>query len=122
MGGCMPETPPTWVVEHLDDIVDAEFDNLPLDIQAKFLHLAALVEELGLLTLREPYVKHLRDKLWELRVKTKSSYGRGLYCTVKGRRVVVLRYFVKTSPKTPPQEVDIAVERMRTCLANRKEE
>ena len=102
-----------WIVENLNDIVDNEFDDLPKDIQAKFLHLAALVEELGLLALREPYVKHLQGKLWELRVKAKSGLGRGLYCAIKGRRVIVLRYFQKQSVKTPREEIDLAVARMR---------
>jgi phage-related protein len=109
----MPKSTHQWIVENLNDIVDSEFDALPKDIQAKFLHLAALVEELGVLALREPYVKHLQGKLWELRVKTKSGLGRGLYCTIKGRRVIVLRYFQKQSAKTPRDEIGLALERMR---------
>jgi len=110
----MLEPTPRWIVENLNDIVDSEFDALPKDIQAKFMHLAALVEELGLLALREPYVKHLQGKLWELRGKAKSGLGRGLYCTIKGGRVVVLRYFQKQSAKTPRDEIALARERMRT--------
>lgn len=109
----MPEATPPWRVENLSDLVDAEFDVLPKDIQAKFLHLAALLEEVGLTALREPYVKHLQGKLWELRVKAKSGLGRGLYCTVTGRRVIVLRYFQKQSGKTPHYEIAVALERMR---------
>lgn len=71
-----------WVVENLNDAVDAEFAALPKDIQAKFLRLAELVEEVGLTSLHKPYVKHLQGKLWELRVKGKTGLGRGLYCTV----------------------------------------
>jgi len=92
--------------------VDEEFEALPKDIQAKFLHLAALVEEVGLTALREPYVKHLQGKLWELRVKAKSGLGRGLYCTETGRRVIVLRYFQKQSGKTPRHEIAVALERL----------
>jgi phage-related protein len=110
----MPEPTPQWIVENLNDIVDSEFDALPKDIQAKFLHLAALVEELGLLALREPYVKHVQGKLWELRVKAKSGLGRGLYCTIKDRKVIVLRYFQKQSAKTPRDEIALALERLRT--------
>ena len=109
----MPEPTRQWIVESLNDVVDSEFDALPKDIQAKFLHLAALVEELGLLALREPYVKHVRGKLWELRVKAKSGLGRGLYCTMQDRRVIVLRYFQKQSAKTPRDEIALALERMR---------
>lgn len=103
-----------WIVENLNETVEDEFDALPLDIQAKFLHLASLVEEVGLPALREPYVKHIQDKLWELRVKGKSGLGRGLYCTVTGRRVIVLRYFHKKSGKTPRNEMAVALERMRS--------
>ena len=103
-----------WVVENLNDVVDAEFAALPKDIQAKFLHLAELIEDVGLTALHEPYVKHLQGKLWELRVKGKSGLGRGVYCTVFGRRVVVLRYFRKQSGKTPRKEITIALERMHT--------
>ncbi len=109
----MPESGTSWVVENLDELVDAEFDALPKEIQAKFMHLAALVEVVGLTVLREPYVKHFQGKLWELRVKAKSGFGRGLYCTIKGKRVIVLRYFQKQSGKTPRNEIAVALERMR---------
>lgn len=109
----MPESGTTWIVENLNELVDAEFETLPKDIQAKFMHLATLVEEVGLTALCEPYVKHLQGKLWELRVKAKSGLGRGLYCTVTGRRIVILRYFQKQSGKTPRNEIAVAIERMR---------
>jgi phage-related protein len=118
----MPEPMPNWTVENLNDLVDDEFDALPKDIQAKFLHLAALLEEVGLHTLREPYVKHIQGKLWELRVKAKSGFGRGLYCTVTGRRVVVLRYFKKTTDKTPKGEIDVALQRMLTIPEHLEDE
>lgn len=101
-----------WSVENLNDTVDEEFDALPKDIQAKFLHLALLIEDLGLLALHDPYIKHLYNELWELRVKAKSGIGRGLYCTTKGKRVIVLRYFQKKTNKTPRKEIDLAMQRM----------
>lgn len=101
-----------WTVENLNDLVDREFDALPKDIQAKFLHLANLLEELGLPALREPYIKHVQGKVWELRVKAKSGLGRGLYCTAQGKKVIVLRYFQKQSAKTPRNELTIALGRM----------
>jgi phage-related protein len=109
----MSESGTTWEVENLNELVDAEFETLPADIRAKFMHLAALVEEVGLTALREPYVKHLQGKLWELRVKSKFGLRRGLHCTVTGRRVIVLRYFQKQSGKTLRNEIAVALERMR---------
>ena len=49
----MPGSGVSWIVENLNELVDAEFDALPKDTQAKFMHLAALVEEVGLTALRE---------------------------------------------------------------------
>ena len=111
-----------WTVENLNEQVDDEFDELPKDIQAKFLHLAALIEDVGLPSLKEPYIKHIQEKIWELRVKATSGFGRGLYCTVKEKRVVVLRYFQKTTAKTPKKEIAIALQRMKTMLEQSEKE
>jgi phage-related protein len=36
-----------------------------------------------------------------------------IYVTEKGRRVVVVRVFVKKSEKTPRREIDLALERAK---------
>ena len=102
---------PQWQVMHLNHTVEQEFLELPKALQAKFLRLAALVEEFGLEMIGEPYVKHLEGKLWEMRVKASAGHGRGIYCAWVGRQVVVLRYFIKKSPKTPARELATARRR-----------
>jgi DNA-binding XRE family transcriptional regulator len=57
-----------WTVETLEP-VDAEIDALPPGLQARVLRLLESIENLGLDQLREPHVKHLEGKLWELRAK-----------------------------------------------------
>ena len=59
------------------------------------------VENVGLEALREPHVKHLDGKLWELRVRADEGIARGIHVTVAERRVVVLHVFVKKTRKTP---------------------
>ncbi|MEH2513456.1 phage-related protein [Nitrobacteraceae bacterium AZCC 1564] len=73
-----------------------------------------MVESVGLDQLREPHVKHIEGKIWELRAKASEGIARGLYVTVTGRRVVVLHVFVKKSQKTPAAALRIARERMRS--------
>lgn len=107
-----------WTVVHLNGSVSAEFDELPMDIKAKFLHLAALIEEMGLPMVGEPYVKHIEGKLWEMRVKSKSGYGRGFYCAWQNKRIVVLRYFIKKSAKTPSTELVLAKKRLAELRAS----
>ncbi|MDE0108645.1 MAG: type II toxin-antitoxin system RelE/ParE family toxin [Bryobacterales bacterium] len=58
-----------WSVEILNSTVLAELDALPCDIRAKLDHIVGLIEELGIERVREPYVKHLRGQLWEMRMK-----------------------------------------------------
>jgi len=58
-------------------------------------------------------VKHLEGKLWELRLKGKSGIARAIYVTLTGRRVVIVRAFVKKTQKTPLKELDVARERAK---------
>ena len=57
-----------WRVEIPNETVAHEIESLPEDMQAKFLRISTLIEEMGLTAIREPYVKHLQDKLWEMRI------------------------------------------------------
>lgn len=92
-----------WSVETLDP-VDLEIEALPPGLQARLIRLMETVENVGLEQLREPHVKHLEGKLWELRAKAPEGIARGIYVTITGRRVVILHVFMKKSQKTrePP--------------------
>lgn len=56
-----------WTVETLDEAVDAELEALPPSLRARMLRLMEMVENVGLENMREPHVKHIDGKLWELR-------------------------------------------------------
>lgn len=77
---------PSWRVEILNEIVVAEISALPVDIQARFLRLADRIRLAGLEALREPHVKHLEGKLWEMRLLGRDGIARALYVTATGRR------------------------------------
>lgn len=102
-----------WTVETLDESVDAEIEALPPGLQARLIRLMEMVESVGLEQLREPHVKHLEGKLWELRAKASEGIARGLYVTITGHRVIILHVFVKKSQKTPKSALDIAQQRMK---------
>ncbi|NWF36872.1 type II toxin-antitoxin system RelE/ParE family toxin [Mariprofundus sp. KV] len=102
-----------WTVETLNDSVDAELDALAPTFKAKFLHIAEMLESLGPHRVREPYVKHLEDKLWEIRMKAQPGIARAIYVTVKGQRIIILHAFVKKTQKTPRAALDIARQRMK---------
>jgi len=61
-----------------------------------------------------PYMKKLRQNLYELRVKSKVAV-RVFYSPVTGI-YYLLHAFVKKTQKTPEKELKIAIDRMRDLL------
>jgi phage-related protein len=97
-----------WTVVLLDDRLAAELAAQPEDIRAKFVRISLTIEQLGLERVREPYVKHLQGRLWEMRMSGRDGIARAIYATVSGQRVVVLRVFSKKTQKAPRRELAIA--------------
>jgi phage-related protein len=102
-----------WTVETLDDRVDREVAALPSDMRARLKRIGDLMAINGPQSVREPYVKHLEGKLWEMRMTGRDGISRAIYVTAFERRVVVLRVFIKKSEKTPASELQIARDRLR---------
>jgi len=103
----------TWTVETLGAVVDAEITSLPKDMQASFLRLAERIEAVGLERIGQSHVKHLHDKLWEMRFGGRDGIARAIYVTAIGRRVIVVHAFVKKSQKTPRAALELAERRAK---------
>ena len=103
----------TWSVETLGTQVDAEILALPKDMQAAFVRLAERIEAVGLERIGQPHVKHLQDKLWEMRFTGRDGIARALYVTAIGRRVIVVHAFVKKTQKTPRGAIELALRRAK---------
>ena len=88
-------------------------DALPVDMRARFARVVGLIAEVGLERVREPYVKHLEGKLWEMRLIGRDGIARAIYVAATGRRIVILRTFVKKTPKTPSRELELARDRAK---------
>lgn len=61
---------------------------------------------------REPLVKHIDGKLYELREESNTNIYRIMYFFFTGRQIVLLHGFQKKSQKTPVREITMAVRRM----------
>ena len=105
-----------WTVETLDEDVNEEIEALPASLRARVVRLLEMVEAIGLDRMREPHVKHLDGKLWELRAKAAEGIARAIYVTVSGRKVIVLHVFAKKSQKTPSRSLQLARERMKRVV------
>ncbi len=102
-----------WRVEILNDIVRAELAALAEGTRARPSHIVDLMVAVGPERMREPHVKPLRDKLWEMRMSGRDGIARAIYVTVRGRRVVILPAFLKKTQKTPPQAIRLALARAK---------
>ena len=105
-----------WAVSNLDMIVEREVAELPKDIQAKLRRIADMIEQLGLSAMREPYIKHLQGKLWEMRMTGRDGIARAIYVTASGKRVVIVRAFIKKTQKTPRSEIELALKRAEQVI------
>ncbi|MFI5016122.1 MAG: type II toxin-antitoxin system RelE/ParE family toxin [Hyphomicrobiales bacterium] len=103
----------SWQVEILSETVATEIIALPADMQARFLRLSERIRSAGLERLGEPHVRHLEDKLWEMRLMGRDGIARALYVTAIGKRVIVVRAFVKKTQKTPRSEIELALRRAK---------
>ena len=105
-----------WQVVVLNKTVQEDLDALPKDIRARLIRVTRLIAQQGLEYVREPYIKHLTGKLWEMRLKSRDGIARALYVTALGRRVIIIRAFVKKTQKTPDSEIDIALKRAKEVV------
>ena len=65
-----------WTVETLNEAVDQELEALPADLRARFVRITQLIEDLGLPNVRKPHVKHVKESIWEIRIRSKAGIAR----------------------------------------------
>ena len=113
-----------WNIEYYE----SEGGNLPvrdfIDSLAE-QHQAKIIQRVDMLaakgtTLKEPAVKNIKGKIWELRIFVKENTYRIFYFAYTGRRMVLLHGFTKKTEKTPQREIDIAEERMKDYIRRNK--
>ena len=96
--------------------VEQELEELPADMRARFAHISELIVEFGLNRVGMPHARHLTGPMWEMRLRGRDGISRALYVAAQGRRVVVVRVFVKKTQATPRREIDLALRRAREVL------
>ena len=102
-----------WRIEYINEAAQKELESWPTDMQAKFYRITELIQDFGLHKVREPYIKHLQDKLWEMRVKGRDGIARAIYVTAHEKRLVILHAFIKKSQKTPSRALRLASQRLK---------
>jgi len=68
---------------------------------------------------KEPLVRHLEGKIWELREESSTNIYRLLYFFFTGKQIVFIHGFQKKKQKTPRREIETAIERMKNFIQRR---
>lgn len=86
--------------------------DLPDTLAARYIVLTRRMIALGP-NIGEPHTKAFGDGLFELRLKGAEGIARVFFCTLVGKRIVMLHSFIKKSERTPPRERELAETRMK---------
>jgi phage-related protein len=92
--------------------IEEWLDSLNEKVRAKIFRNFDLLEQFAL-DLKEPYVKPLEDKLYEIRAKDTSGIYRIIYFSYTGKQFIMLNGFTKKTQKTPRKEIALAKQRMK---------
>ncbi|EKD50935.1 MAG: hypothetical protein ACD_62C00393G0002 [uncultured bacterium] len=104
-------------LSYYNEIVEAELDAWPVGLRARFRALSVRMEEYGP-NLGMPHTRALGNGLFEIRAKAEEGIGRAFFCTMVGRKIVILHSFIKKTDKTPKRELDIALSRQKEVVNN----
>lgn len=101
-----------WIVE-LHPLAEPELLALSAELQARFLHVAELLEAFGPQRVGLPHIRPLERKLWEMRMQGRDGIARAVYAAIQGRRLLVLHVFIKKTQATPRRAIETALQRLK---------
>ena len=101
-----------YTIAYYSDAVQTQILDLPDTLAARYIVLTRRMVVLGP-NLGGPHTKAFGEGLFELRLKGAEGIARVFFCTLVGKRIVILHSFIKKSDKTPPREREIAEARMK---------
>ena len=101
-----------YTISYYSDALQAQITELPDTLAARYVVLTRRMIALGP-NLGEPHTKAFGDGLFELRLKGAEGIARVFFCTLVGKRIVMLHSFIKKSDRTPLRERAITETRMK---------
>lgn len=101
-----------YTISYYSEAVEEEVLALPDTLAARYIVLTRRIVSLGP-NLGEPHTLAFGGGLFELRMKGQEGIARVFFCTLVGRRIVMLHSFIKKTQKTPLREIKIAESRMK---------
>jgi len=99
-------------ITYYSEAVQEEIIVLPDTLAARYIVLTRRMMALGP-NLGEPHTKAFGEGLFELRLKGAEGIARVFFCTLIGKRIVMLHSFIKKSDRTPKRELAVAESRLK---------
>ena len=101
-----------YQIDYFSEEVEKEILSLPDTLAARYVVLTRRMIAIGS-NLGSPHTDSFGDGLFELRLKGVEGIARVFFCTLVGRRIMMLHSFIKKTQKTPLREIEIARRRMK---------
>lgn len=101
-----------WTITYYSESVQQEILAMPTGFLARYLRYADRMEVFGP-DLGMPHTRAMGEGLFELRLKAEGGIARVFYCTMIGKKIMVLHQFIKKTDKIPPRELATARRRMK---------
>ncbi len=99
-----------YTIDYYSKAVQEKILALPDTLAARYVVLTRRMLVFGP-NLGEPHTKAFGNGLFELRLKGSEGIVRVFFCTLVGKRIVMLHSFIKKTEKTPLHEIEIAEAR-----------
>ena len=101
-----------YKIEYYSEDVEDQVLAMPDSLAARYIVLTRRMTVVGA-NLGAPHTDSFGHGLFELRLKGADGIARVFFCTLSGRRVMMLHSFIKKTQKTPQREIELARKRMK---------
>jgi len=101
-----------WTITYYSQSLQEEILAMPAGFLGRYLRYSDRMEVYGP-DLGMPHTRAMGEGLFELRLKAAEGIARVFYCTMVGKKIVILHQFIKETDKTPSKELEITRRRLK---------
>jgi phage-related protein len=102
----------SWTITYYSQSLQEEILAMSAGFLGRYLRYSDRMEAYGP-DLGMPHTRAMGEGLFELRLKAAEGIARVFYCTLVGKKIVILHQFIKKTDKTPSKELEIARRRLK---------
>lgn len=101
-----------WEIIYYSENVQKTINAWPVGIRAVYARITDRIMMFGP-NLGMPFTRAFGNGLFEIRSKGHEGIARAFFCTLVGRKIIILHAYIKKSDKTPKKELAVARRRQQ---------